>query len=249
MSATVTPLLLPIQLTEQQRRQIKEQTGQNIAVLPYDSSAAAVRCAFGGIMLRVTRGVFTPATMTQQLLDTVLRAVAGQQRPVIVDVGTGAGAVALAAAAALPDSLVFATEISAAALRCTRANRARLRLHNVRVLNGSLLTPLPGHLRGRVSVIAANVPYVPADRGSALVESLPPDTVIGPGADGLDLVRELASSAREFLATGGSLAMQLAGYQWSEFAVELRALGYDEPQLQNLTPRAPVVGRVIFRRQ
>jgi release factor glutamine methyltransferase len=237
-----SPLFVPLQLTAEQRELIRQRTGITIATLPFAADVPLVKCRFGGITLRVNRGVFTPSAATERLFELVREAVTGRRRPIIVDVGTGCGAVALALAAALPHASLFATEISDIALACARRNRDRLGLRNVSVRGGSLLSPLPRRLLGKVSAIAANIPYVPPGLSDAVRHAFPEGTAIGKGSDGLDLVRELVRDAREFLVAGGSLGLQLAGFQWAPFAVELRDLGYDVPTWREPLPNAPVVG-------
>ena len=63
-------------------------------------------------------------------------------------------------------------------------------------------------LRGRVAVLAANVPYVPTDE----IALLPPEArlheprvALDGGADGLDVLRRVAAAAAEWLAPGGHL--------------------------------------------
>ncbi|MEX2281293.1 MAG: methyltransferase [Gemmatimonadota bacterium] len=240
------PLMLVVQLTEEQRRMIREQTGQDITALPYETKAPSVRCEFGGVRLRVVRGVFVPVAATEQVLQATLCATAGQRNPIIAEVGTGSGAVALAAAKAMPGATVFASDISRAALACARRNRARNGLRNVHFQHGSLLSSLPARLRGRVSVVVGNLPYLPPRLTAALASSFPPDTAIGIDEDGLGLPRQLAAAAREFLQPGGSLVLQLAGFQWPEFIPELTALGYDEPVLSSTASNAPVAGLVHY---
>jgi release factor glutamine methyltransferase len=161
----------------------------------------------------------------------------------VVDVGTGCGAVALALSAALPRATVLAIDTSEAAVACARRNRDRLRLRNVSIRRGSLLTPAPRRLRGRVAVIAGNLPYLPPELGEAALRTFPPGTALGLGRDGLDLPRELAATARDFLVAGGSLVLQMADFQWPPFSDELRSLGYDAPVLHDPLPKRPVVGR------
>jgi len=72
----------------------------------------------------------------------------------------------------------------------------------------------------------------------------PEGTALGLGTDGLDLQRELASAARDFLVPGGSLVLQLVDFQWPAFTRDLRKLGYDEPVLRDPQVRRPVVGRI-----
>jgi len=214
--------------------------------VPYASAAPSMRCDFGGIPLRVPRGVFVPAAATEHLLRAAIQAASTFARPTIVDVGTGCGAVALAAAKALPHAAVFATDTSEPALDAARANRARLGLRNVRFARGSLLTPLPRRLTSKVAVVVANVPYVPPQHADAFKHTFPEGTAIGPGRDGLDLVRQLAAEARELLIHGGSLVLQLAGFQWTTFAAELRGLGYADPELPEQSGDAPGVGRFAW---
>lgn len=240
------PLLHRVQLTEDQARQIRDQTGHSISAILYESAAPEVRCYFGGIPLRVPRGVFVPAATTEHLLHAAIHAASAFTRPTIVDVGTGCGAVALAAANALPRASVIATDVSRLALRAARANRTRLRLRNVRLVYGSLLTPLPRRLKGKVAVVVANVPYIPPPLADAVERAFPEGSAIGRGKDGLDLIRELAREARKFLMPGGSLVLQLADFQWAGFGTELLALGYEAPELQHQASDAPVAGRMVW---
>lgn len=240
------PLAFAIHLTADQRRHILDQTGRSISEILYESAAPEVRCSFGGIPLRVPRGVFVPTAATEHLLHAAIQSASAFTRPTIVDVGTGSGAVALALANALPRASVVATDVSDLALRAARVNRARLKLRNVRFAHGSLLTPLPRRLRSKVAVIVANVPYVPPRLADALERSFPEGTAIGPGKDGLDLVRELAADARKFLMPGGSLVLQLADFQWSGVGKELAALGYEAPELQQHAIDSPVAGRLVL---
>jgi release factor glutamine methyltransferase len=242
----IAPLVFRLQLTEEQQRLILERTGHGIRVLPVESSAAFIHCLFGGNTLRVDRGVFVPTRITERLLRLGLAAAETCARPLIVDVGTGSGAIGLAVAVARPDAVVYATDVSPVALKCARANRARLELRNAHIRRGSLLNPLPVLALGNVTVIFANVPYVPPAMADAARRTFPEGTAIGLGIDGLDLPRQLAVAAREFLVPGGSLILQLGGFQWPKFATELTALGYAEPQLADSAPDQAVAGQVIW---
>jgi HemK-like putative methylase len=238
------PLVLRVELTADQKRGILDQTGLSIAAVPYEVAATEIRCEFGGIPLRVPRGVFAPVAATERLLHAAIHSASAFARPTIVDVGTGCGAVALGVGNALPRARVIGTDVSTRALRAARANRTRLKLRNVRFAHGSLLAPLPRRLTGRVAVIVANIPYLPPQFGDAVERVFPEGTAIGQGADGLGLVRELAVSARRFLQPGGSLVLQLADFQWGGFGVELMDLGYDAAELQPHALDGPVAARV-----
>jgi len=90
-------------------------------------------------------------------------------------------------------------------VRCARRNVAAA---GGRVYRGDLYAPLPARLRGRVDILAANVPYVP----SGEVGLLPPEAraheprvALDGGADGLDVLRRVAATAPLWLAPGGHL--------------------------------------------
>jgi release factor glutamine methyltransferase len=99
---------------------------------------------------------------------------------------------------------------------------------------------------GKVAVVVANAPYVPPPLADGVERAFPEGSAIGRGKDGLDLVRELAATARKFLMPGGSLVLQLADFQWVGFDTELVALGYGGPELQHQAIDAPVAGRVVW---
>src|SRR5262249_56789566 len=86
-------------------------------------------------------------------------------RPVVVDLCCGSGAVGAALAAALDGAELHAADIDPAAVRCARRHIAPA---GSQVYADDLFDPLPAALRGRVGILAANVPYVPTAEGGLL---------------------------------------------------------------------------------
>jgi methylase of polypeptide subunit release factors len=121
---------------------------------------------------------------------------------------------------------VHAIELAADAVHWARRNARRLRLDRVTISRGSLLDPLRGRFRGRAAIVIANLPFYPADDYAA-IGSVPRDTIQGPGADGLGLLRQLARDAIPLLRPRGSLLLQMFAWQWEVLSAELRELGYD----------------------
>ena len=133
----------------------------------------------------------------------------------IVDLCCGAGAIGAAVAAAVDRAEVHAADIDPAAVRCARQNLPGPRDH---VYQGDLYEPLPAGLRGRVAVLAANVPYVPTGE----IGFLPPEArahepraALDGGADGLDVLRRVAAGALDWLAPGGHLLIETTERQAS----------------------------------
>ena len=164
---------------------------------------------FCGLRIAVAPGVFVPRRRTEFL---VRQAVAlAQPGAVIVDLCCGAGAIGAALAAAVERAEVHAADIDPAAVRCARQN-----LPGGRVYQGDLYEPLPAGLRGRVAILAANVPYVPSEE----IGFLPPEAraheprvALDGGADGLDVLRRVAVGALAWLAPGGHLLSETSERQ------------------------------------
>jgi release factor glutamine methyltransferase len=152
--------------------------------------------------------VFTPRA-TSELLVRAARAHVGDRVARIADVGTGSGAIAIAIASACPAAEVWATDTSESAVALAAANVLRHGLTGrVHVRRGDLLAPLPG----RFDVVAANLPYVPAEiaAGRPELAGEPFDAVFAAG-DGLAHYRRLVADAGSRLAPDGVLLLQLHG--------------------------------------
>jgi release factor glutamine methyltransferase len=181
--------------------------GQRVAGLPLEQVLGWAE--FCGLRITVAPGVFVPRRRTEFL---VRQAVALARRgDVIVDLCCGAGAIGAALAAAAEGVEVYAADIDPAAVRCARQN-----LPADRVYQGDLYASLPAALRGRVAILAANVPYVPSEE----IGFLPPEAraheprvALDGGADGLDVLRRVAAGAAEWLAPGGHLLSEASDRQ------------------------------------
>ncbi|MEU9783781.1 putative protein N(5)-glutamine methyltransferase [Streptomyces phaeochromogenes] len=174
---------------------------------------------FRGLRIAVEPGVFVPRRRTEFLVE---QAVAlAPEAPVVVDLCCGSGAVGAALAAALPGAELHAADVDPAAVRCARRNVGA----GAHVYEGDLFEALPRGLRGRIGVLAANVPYVP----SGEVGLLPPEArdheplvALDGGGDGLDVLRRVAVEAPRWLAPGGSLLVETSECQ-AGLAVEILA--------------------------
>lgn len=166
---------------------------------------------FRGLRVLVEPGVFVPRRRTEFLVEQALAQTPDAR--VVVDLCCGSGAVGAALAAALGPEELHAADIDPAAVRCARRNIVPL---GGRVHLGDLFEALPAGLRGRVDVLAANVPYVP----TAEVGLLPseardhePPVALDGGADGLDVLRRVAAGAPAWLAPGGCLLVETSERQ------------------------------------
>jgi release factor glutamine methyltransferase len=170
---------------------------------------------FCGLRIEVDPGVFVPRRRTEFLVCEAVRLAGQAPGPagsggsrrglVVVDLCCGSGAVGAALAAALGPAELHAADIDPAAVACARRN---LTAAGGRVYLGDLYQPLPPGLRGRVTILAANVPYVPTREVGLLPAEArlhEPSVAVDGGADGLDVLRRVAEGAPSWLAPGGHL--------------------------------------------
>ncbi len=175
---------------------------------------------FCGLRIAVDAGVFVPRRRTEFLV----RQAAALARPgaIVVDLCCGAGAIGAALAAAVEHAEVHAADLDPAAVRCARRNVPG------HVYQGDLYQPLPDRLRGRVAIVAANVPYVPTGE----IGFLPPEArtheplvALDGGPDGLDVLRRVAAGAPDWLAPGGHLLIETSDRQARIAAAAFEASG------------------------
>lgn len=164
---------------------------------------------FHGLRIAVDPGVFVPRRRTEFLVSTAV--ALAPARPVVLDLCCGTGALAAALGAALDGAELHAADVDPAAVRCARRN-----LPTGTVYEGDLYAPLPGALRGRVDLLAANVPYVPSGDIGLLPQEArvhEPLVALDGGTDGLDVLRRVVDGAHEWLAPGGRLFVETSRRQ------------------------------------
>jgi release factor glutamine methyltransferase len=165
---------------------------------------------FCGMRVAVAPGVFVPRRRTGALVRETVRLFApvADAAPVVVDLCCGSGAIAVAIHARIPYAEVYATDVDPDAVDCARRN---IEPAGGRVFLGDLFDPLPAELRGRVSVVVANAPYVPTEA----IAFMPTEArdherriALDGGSDGTDLHRRIAAEAPTWLARGGHLLLE-----------------------------------------
>lgn len=166
---------------------------------------------FHGLRIAVEPGVFVPRRRTEFLVDQALARVPDAR--VVVDLCCGSGAVGAALAAALGTVELHAADIDPVAVRCARRN---ITPYGGQAHAGDLFAALPDMLRGRVGILAANVPYVPTGEVALLpaeAREHEPLTALDGGADGLGVLRRVAAEAPGWLAPGGCLLVETSERQ------------------------------------
>jgi len=193
--------------------------------------------------LIVTPAVLIPRPETELIIDLAVAAAKRQgeteslkTKSHWVDLGTGSGAIALGLAESLTNTLIHAVDFSSAALAVAQQNADNLGLGDrIQFYQGSWWEPLEKAttvnrattgglpLRGQISGMVSNPPYIPSD----LVPNLQPEVAkhephlaLDGGSDGLDCIRYLVATAPDYLRSGGVWLVEMRSGQ-AEAVVEM----------------------------
>jgi len=215
------------------------------------------RTWFRELELACAPGVFIPRPETEVVAGLAIAAASQQRAPTVVEPCCGTGAIALSIAAELVGARVVAGDVDPAAVELAGHNLRRLvdagagqvgpaAGSSVELVVGDLLDGFGAGLRGRVDVLVANPPYLPAsDRGSWPPEVAlhdPARALVG-GTDGHEVVDMLLTEAPGWLATGGVVVVEIDERCAGEASAVARAAGLTDVRVEpDLTgaPRAVV---------
>ena len=162
---------------------------------------------FYGLDFYVDSSVLIPRPETELLVENALEFARRRPLSTIADIGTGCGAIAISLALNLPQTKIYATDISAAALKVASANcRKHSVADRVSLLEGNMLEPLPEP----VDLLVANLPYV-SELELSRVNTLgfEPSLALNGGPDGLEKIRRLCTQVKEKLHPGGCLLLEI----------------------------------------
>lgn len=174
---------------------------------------------FYGIDFYVDARVLIPRPETELLVDTAIEFASNTclTTPlVIADIGTGCGAIAVSLALNLPNSKIYATDVSSSALEVARLNCESHKVTDrITLIQGHLLEPLPEN----VDVLVANLPYIKTSELINLsleIMQFEPRTALDGGENGLDHIRQLLEQAEGRINTKGCLLLEIGQNQEQE---------------------------------
>jgi release factor glutamine methyltransferase len=175
---------------------------------------------FFGLEFSVTPDVLIPRPETELLVELSI-----ERKPrVVVDVGTGSGCIAVALATHLPDVRVFATDLSAAALRVAQAN---VRRHGLERRIHLVQADLFRSMHGPVDLLVSNPPYIADREWSSLpwsVRACEPRMALMGGAGGLTVVHRLLASSSQLVRRGGAVLVEIGAGQGQAVAALARSI-------------------------
>ncbi|TDN36336.1 peptide chain release factor N(5)-glutamine methyltransferase [Hymenobacter sp. UV11] len=186
---------------------------------------------FAGLELEVTPATLIPRPETEELVQLIARAYAGQPGLRLLDVGTGSGCLAIALALALPrPARVVAVDISAGALAVAGRNAARY-APLVELQQVDILQELPAGLPpGSLDIFVSNPPYVRESERAVMRANVlawePATALFVPDDDPLRFYRRLGELGLRLLRPGGGLYLEINEALSDETQALLRGQGY-----------------------
>ena len=162
---------------------------------------------FYGLDFYVDPRVLIPRPESELLVEKALNLAQSRRIVTITDIGTGCGAIAISLALNLPQTKIYATDVSASALEVARINCCHHRVEDrISLLRGDMLDPLPE----TIDLIIANLPYVKESEVSQMGRTnFEPQLALNGGSDGLEKIRHLCQQVGMKLRPQGCLLLEI----------------------------------------
>ena len=196
---------------------------------------------FYGFDFYVDRSVLIPRPESELLVEKALKLAQNRTMPAIAEVGTGCGAIAISLALNLPQTKIYATDISASALKVALFNCQKHGIANrICLLQGDMLDPLPEP----VDLIVANLPYVrELELPRMNTWDFEPPLALNGGRDGLGKIRQLCTQVNGKLNSRGCLLLEIGQGQRRAVTTFLHSL-FPSAKIE-VTPDLSGIDRVV----
>ncbi len=183
---------------------------------------------FRHLDLACREGVLIPRPETELLVEAALFELNDLGGPrTVIDIGSGTGAIAVSIAYEYEQAVVYAADISAAALSLTAENARTYGVDSrVYAVVSDMLSGL-SDLRGRIDMVVSNPPYIPRRELAVLQREVrfEPAEALDGGEDGLDFYRVVIRQSPHFLVAGGALLLEIGIGQASHIVALLNNAG------------------------
>ena len=191
---------------------------------------------FYGLELEVNPNVLIPRPETEELVDWIIESQNSEvrtQKLKILDIGTGSGCIAISLAKNLPNSEVFALDVSEQALATAQRN-AESNQVAIQFIHQSILeTEDLGH---QFDIIVSNPPYVrdleKQEIKKNVLDNEPHLALFVADNDALLFYRKIAQLAQKNLSPTGQLYFEINQYLGQEMVALLKEMNFQNTELR-----------------
>lgn len=191
------------------------------------------RKEFYSLEFLVTPDVLIPRPETELLVEQAVMALREGKREAatVWDIGTGSGCAAVAIAKLHPAARVVASDVSAAALAVARQNAERHGVLDRVTIVEADAAEIPAEVvpEGGFDILVSNPPYIAESHRATLPANIrehEPALALFGGADGLAVIRKIATGALANLVAGGRAFVEVADGQAEAAAAEFERSGW-----------------------
>ena len=173
---------------------------------------------FWSLEFAVTPQVLIPRPETELLVEQTIERLKAfpaveNHTPRILDLGTGCGAIAISLAKEVQQTKIWATDISAGALKLARLNAEKHGVTDrIRFIQGSLWEPLMD--QGETfDIILSNPPYIASEEFKGLspeVRDYEPRLALDGREGGMHFIEKIISEAPAFMNPGAWIMVEMA---------------------------------------
>lgn len=172
---------------------------------------------FWSLDFAVNPDVLIPRPESEVLIEQVLSLFEGGRvpegrSPRILDLGTGSGALAVTLAREIENAVIWASDISKAALEVARRNAGRHGVaERITFVEGDLFQPFRAR-HPSFDVILSNPPYIISSELDALapeVRDHEPRLALDGGVGGMDYITKILAEGPEYLNSKGWILMEM----------------------------------------
>lgn len=189
---------------------------------------------FVGMKLKVSPDVLIPRPETEELVDWIIQNHLTENIESIIDIGTGSGCIALGLKKFLPQTKVYALDVSKAALQIAQENAALNKL-SIEWIEADILSPQI-KLNGKFSIIVSNPPYVTNAEAASMhrnvLENEPHLALFVPDNDALIFYRKILQIAQNHLNKNGWVYFEINQYLASEMQQLLKKINFKNIELK-----------------
>lgn len=161
------------------------------------------KTTFFNLEFKVDKSVLIPRPETEELVNIIIKDNTDNKELTILDIGTGSGCIAISLAKYLPQSKVFAIDISENAINIAKHNARINKIDNIEIHKLDILTKIP---KTKFDIIVSNPPYISTQEFENLdknVRDFEPEVALTDFGDGLTFYRRFYEIFIDILAPKG----------------------------------------------